>query len=161
MRKWLLYLLIVLSYVSTVWAADAAVVDLSTATGEYIREWLVLGPFSADGLEKDFLADVGGEANIRPSEGMSFKAPGGETYVWKRHKSQPDYINLQDVMKQSLFSANRSRRLVIGCGVLVLVNVILVMTKVTMGRSLQIDDNDDDDLQYLFDEQAHEFRAAK
>ncbi|MBM3239949.1 hypothetical protein FJZ31_26995 [Candidatus Poribacteria bacterium] len=34
--------------------------------GEYIQEWLVLGPFFPDDLEKDFLADVGGEANINP-----------------------------------------------------------------------------------------------
>jgi hypothetical protein len=34
--------------------------------GEYIKEWLVLGPFFPDDLEKDFLAGVGGEANVAP-----------------------------------------------------------------------------------------------
>ncbi len=37
--------------------------------GEYINEWLVLGPFFPDDLENDFLVDVGGEANIQPNEG--------------------------------------------------------------------------------------------
>jgi len=31
--------------------------------GEYIREWLVLGPFFPDDLKRDFLANAGGEAN--------------------------------------------------------------------------------------------------
>ena len=34
--------------------------------GKYIREWLVLGPFFPDDLDRDFLADAGGEANIQP-----------------------------------------------------------------------------------------------
>ncbi len=34
--------------------------------GEYIREWLVLGPFFPDDLEQDFLADAGGEKNVIP-----------------------------------------------------------------------------------------------
>lgn len=35
---------------------------------EYVKEWLVLGPFFPDDLETDFLADVGGEANMEPRE---------------------------------------------------------------------------------------------
>jgi hypothetical protein len=72
--------------------------------GEYIREWLVLGPFFPDDLDKDFIADVGGEASIQPHEGMSLTTPEGKGYTWKRHKSQFEYVNLQDVMKQLLFS---------------------------------------------------------
>jgi len=36
----------------------------TTIDGEYIKEWLVLGPFFDDDLETDFLSSVGGEANI-------------------------------------------------------------------------------------------------
>lgn len=44
-------------------------VPVHPVDGEYITEWLVLGPFFPDDLEKDFLVDVGGEANIEPKEG--------------------------------------------------------------------------------------------
>ena len=42
--------------------------------GNYIREWLVLGPFFPNDLDKDYLADVGGEANIQIDEGISIRA---------------------------------------------------------------------------------------
>jgi len=83
--------------------------------GEYIKEWLVLGPFFPDDLETDFLADVGGEANIDPQEGdtvtLSFgrnsvlsgrprprsasktKAE-GRTLTWKRYQSKTEVIDL-------------------------------------------------------------------
>ena len=34
--------------------------------GQFIKEWLVLGPFQSEDLEADFLAPVGGETAIRP-----------------------------------------------------------------------------------------------
>ena len=34
--------------------------------GEYIKEWLVLGPIPSEDFNTDFLTDVGGEANINP-----------------------------------------------------------------------------------------------
>ncbi|MBI1929598.1 hypothetical protein HYR99_35795, partial [Candidatus Poribacteria bacterium] len=37
--------------------------------GEYIKEWLVLGPFFPNNLDTDFLSNVGGEANVNPKEG--------------------------------------------------------------------------------------------
>ena len=44
-------------------------VPIHPVDGEYIKEWLVLGPFFPADLETDFLADVGGEENIDPKEG--------------------------------------------------------------------------------------------
>ena len=76
--------------------------------GEYSKEWLVLDPFFPDDLETDFLADVGGEANIDPQEGdtvtilsfhrnsalaMETKAE-GRTLTWKRYQSQTEVIDL-------------------------------------------------------------------
>ncbi|MCH8291533.1 hypothetical protein IH992_10585, partial [Candidatus Poribacteria bacterium] len=46
--------------------------------GQYIKEWLVLGPFFPDDLETDFLADVGGEANINPKEGDTVTTADGK-----------------------------------------------------------------------------------
>jgi len=71
--------------------------------GNYIKEWLVIGPFPRE-LETDFLQAQEGEANIHPYEGMMATAPDGKTYTWKRYQSESDFIDLQDAMKQLLFS---------------------------------------------------------
>ncbi len=67
--------------------------------GEYIREWLVLGPFFPHDLERDFLADVDGEANIKPREGMSFTASDGGAYTWKRYNTKSNVINMLDAVE--------------------------------------------------------------
>jgi len=61
---------------------------------EYIREWLVLGPFFPDDLDRDFLADVGGEAKIKPREGDTVATAQGETLTWKRYESKEDIVDL-------------------------------------------------------------------
>jgi len=61
---------------------------------EYIREWLVLGPFFPDDLDTDFLVDVGGEANIEPKEDDIVTTADGTTLTWKRYKSKTDIIEL-------------------------------------------------------------------
>jgi ligand-binding sensor domain-containing protein len=70
---------------------------------DYIKEWLVIGPFPRE-LEADFLQAPGGQANTRPYEGVSVTGPDGKSYVWKRYRSESDLIDLQDAMKQLLFS---------------------------------------------------------
>ncbi|MBC8233712.1 SpoIIE family protein phosphatase [bacterium] len=71
--------------------------------GGFIKEWLVIGSFPKK-MEVDFLQSQSGEANIRPYEDMTVTAHDGKTYTWKRYKSQRDWINLQNAMKQLLFS---------------------------------------------------------
>jgi len=78
-------------------------VHFEVGKGDFIKEWLLIGSFPKD-MEVDFLQSQGGEANIRPYEGMTVTAPDGQTYTWKRYKSQWDLIILQDAMKQLLFS---------------------------------------------------------
>ena len=70
-------------------------VPIHPVDGEYIKEWLVLGPFFPDDLEKDFLADVGGEANIEPKEGASVVTAPGDTLRWKRYQTQSSFIALR------------------------------------------------------------------
>ena len=79
------------------WAQESGqvVVPLSD---EYLTEWLVLRPFFPNDLEKDFLADVGGEANIQPKEGDTVTTADGKTLTWKRYKSKSDIINLVDAV---------------------------------------------------------------
>ena len=78
--------------------------------GEYIREWLVLGPFFPDDLEKDFLAGVGGETNIQPREGdtVGFDTRGystqatedGGELTWRRYQTKGDVIYLLDFVEE-------------------------------------------------------------
>jgi len=70
---------------------------------EYIKEYLVIGPFPKE-MDTDFLQAQAGETNIHLYEGMMTTAPDGKTYTWKRYKTQYSFINLQDAMKQLLFS---------------------------------------------------------
>ena len=62
--------------------------------GEYITEYLILGPFFPDVLSTDFLADIGGEANIEPKEGDTVATPDGKHLTWQRYESRTDVINL-------------------------------------------------------------------
>ncbi len=71
------------------------VVSLNDA---YIREWLILGPFLPDDLDEDFLADVGGEANVQPKEGETIVTADNGALTWKRHKSESNTIDLLNVV---------------------------------------------------------------
>jgi len=61
--------------------------------GEYIREWLILGPFLPDDLEKDFLAHVGGEKNVSPKEGDTVTTEDGRTLTWERYRTEEDSVS--------------------------------------------------------------------
>ena len=69
-----------------------------TVDGEYIREWLVLGPFFPNNLSTDFLADVGGEANIKPKEGDTPVTVYGRKLNWKRYQARGGIIDLADAI---------------------------------------------------------------
>ena len=60
--------------------------------GDYVREWLVLGPFVSAELDTDFLAEVGGESGVRPKEGDAVTQPDGNTLVWRSYRSEEDYV---------------------------------------------------------------------
>ena len=66
--------------------------------GEYIKEWLVLGPFFPNDLEKDFLADAGGEGDIDPREGDTVTTADGTTLTWKQYQAKGDYIYFNDAI---------------------------------------------------------------
>jgi ligand-binding sensor domain-containing protein len=54
---------------------------------QYITDWLVLGPFFPRDLDRDFLADSGGETNIYPKEGDKVIDSDGRKLTWKRVQS--------------------------------------------------------------------------
>jgi len=66
--------------------------------GEYIKEWLVLGPFFPDDLKTDFLADVGGEATIHPQEGSNVTTADGKVLTWMRYTAKGNIVDLLDAV---------------------------------------------------------------
>ena len=66
---------------------------------EYIKEWLVLGPFPKE-LDTDFLQAYGGEVNTKPYKGMEIVAPNGGTLTWKRYQSESDVVDLLQAIGQ-------------------------------------------------------------
>jgi signal transduction histidine kinase/ligand-binding sensor domain-containing protein len=63
--------------------------------GSFLREWLVLGPFPSKEMNIDFLAQAGGEANVRPKEGDSITASDGRRLTWTRLRSETDLVNIE------------------------------------------------------------------
>ena len=95
--KRLLFLLACLSFVASAVHAQNAV-PTYPVDGQYMREWLVLGPFFPDNLETDFLTDVGGEANIYPKEGDTVTTAEGMKLTWKRYEAKGNSADLSDVI---------------------------------------------------------------
>ena len=69
--------------------------SIHAVSGEYITEWLVLGPFFPDNLEKDFLDGVDGEEFIKPNAGDTVITAAGDTLTWMHvhGKHGKDYID--------------------------------------------------------------------
>jgi signal transduction histidine kinase/DNA-binding response OmpR family regulator/ligand-binding sensor domain-containing protein len=78
-------------------AADTAA-PVHNVDGSFVREWLVLGPFPSRDMETDFLAGVGGEANVRPKEGDAVTTKDGKQLVWTRFHSSHDVVDLEPVL---------------------------------------------------------------
>ena len=72
-------------------------VPTHSADGGFIKDWLVLGPFPAQDLQQDFLADAGGENMVRPEEGISVTAKDGSRRTWQRFRSAEDFVKLERV----------------------------------------------------------------
>lgn len=92
------------------YASTTRAVTYSAGTpGEYMKQWLVLGAIPifdgepdasdeaaiAEGIERDFLDAVGGEAQARPTAGDTATI-GGEEFVWQAFDSEDDIIDLKD-----------------------------------------------------------------
>ena len=73
-------------------------VPVQHVDGEYIKDWLIIGPFLPDDPDMDFLADAGGEANVLPGEGDTIATSDGRTLTWKRHSARKDTIDLSEAV---------------------------------------------------------------
>ena len=94
-------LLLALIFCRLLWVARAAdeSVPVHPLDGGFIREWVVLGPFPSEDLGTDFLAEYGGEANVRPQEGDAVAVRDGRKLVWKRYRSNEDYVMLEHALE--------------------------------------------------------------
>jgi hypothetical protein len=85
-------------------------------SGEYLRDWLLLGPIALggnvdadsahlDGFETDHLAAIGGEAEAAPAEGQVVDVA-GQSLAWQRVNSEEDIIDFDAaVSKQDVVCA--------------------------------------------------------
>lgn len=67
---------------------------------QYVSQWLVLGNIPAkwnEGIDKDFLANEGGEASITPEEGKQVKLLEGKELTWRKLANAPQMIDFKDV----------------------------------------------------------------
>jgi len=95
MPKWILIFIVIPFCIScvTAWTQENGQVTVQLSD-EYLTEWLLLGPFDGTDLEQDYLASVGGEANIQPKEADTITTTDGKTLTWKRYASSTDTVNL-------------------------------------------------------------------
>ena len=47
--------------------------QVNQVDGGFIKDWLILGPFSGNNIDQDYLESVGGEANANPEIGNAAK----------------------------------------------------------------------------------------
>ncbi|HIA64766.1 TPA: hypothetical protein EYN98_01600 [Candidatus Poribacteria bacterium] len=47
--------------------------QVNQVDGGFIKDWLILGPFSGNNIDQDYLESVGGEANADPEIGNTAK----------------------------------------------------------------------------------------
>ena len=86
--------------------------NLTLKTGEWIRNWYLLGPFPLEkssnenqhlpGFDNDFLLQCGGEANPRVKEGLMVKFNDVPVH-WIKYKSPDAIINLDRVISEENF----------------------------------------------------------
>ncbi len=105
MKRWnAIFMVVSLCICTAVWSQESKHVEAQntaptvTPGDKYITEWLVLGPFSPNDLDMDFLAHVGGEAKVQPKPGDTIITQDGTTLTWKHYKSKADIINFHDAV---------------------------------------------------------------
>ncbi len=89
----ILLILISMHMFSSVGHAQIHAID-----GDFITEWLLLGPLHPNDPDKDFLAGAGGETNVHPKEGDSVITAQGDALRWKRYRSLGSIIELDQAI---------------------------------------------------------------
>ena len=86
----------------------------STPQGQFVRSWLVCGPFPnpphqgaktydhtppCPGFAVDYLTEHGGETNIVPYASMSHRTPDGGEVTWFAHSPEKNIVDLSELFK--------------------------------------------------------------
>ncbi|MFH1740155.1 MAG: DUF4091 domain-containing protein [bacterium] len=99
----------VFTFLFTPITAFTEVPEVRIDSREFIRSWLMCGPFpnplaegvlkynhdeTCLGYDRDYLKPIGGERNARPVEGQTFISADGKEFTWQRVDASSDYVDL-------------------------------------------------------------------
>jgi len=82
------------------------IVPVHPVNNEYIKEWLVLGPFPSNEIDTDFLCLAGGEENVTPQAGDTIVTPQGASFVWQRYQTKNNIVDWRHHFRNVLASRN-------------------------------------------------------
>ncbi|MBD3184634.1 hypothetical protein GF312_20305 [Candidatus Poribacteria bacterium] len=103
MQRWILCVLVIFVFVTNARSEgdDRVVISLDYTSGnidylsEYIRDWMILGPFFPNDIGRDFLEEYSSQRNVDPliiSNPPTAKSP---KPTWKKHSSRGDIVDFQ------------------------------------------------------------------
>ena len=117
MKKTAQVLMLLLFVITSASAQKTGAVYTDPKPGEFLREWLLCGPFpnplpegineyrfdsTSLGHYRDYLMQYGGEGKIRPFEGMEVKHPDGHIVKWERIRNPFGLIPLSEMLKPNV-----------------------------------------------------------
>ena len=89
---------LILISVLCLFAVCHSMAQVNQMDGNFIKDWLILGPFSGNDIDQDYLASVGGEANAAPKAGDIVKTAQSQTLTWSLYRSPEDVVDLLQVV---------------------------------------------------------------
>jgi len=89
---------LILIFALCLFAVCHSTAQVNQIDGNFIKDWLILGPFSGNDIDQDYLESVGGEANMNPEVGDNIKTVQGETLTWNLYRSQENIVDLLQVV---------------------------------------------------------------
>ena len=85
---------LILIFALCLFAVCHSTAQVNQIDGNFIKDWLILGPFSGNNINQDFLSSIGGEANVAPEVGDDVKTAQDQTLTWKLYRSQENIVDL-------------------------------------------------------------------
>ena len=86
------YLILILAL--CLFAVCHSTAQVNQIDGGFMKEWLILGPFSGNDIDQDYLKNVSGEANAAPKAGDAVKTAQSQTLTWNLYRSPEDVVDL-------------------------------------------------------------------
>ena len=87
-RQHIFFLIVLISAVIAITAKSETIEQ--KVDGKFIKDWLVIGPFFPDDLDRDFFVNARTESSVTPNNGDTVITSQGDTLEWKKvHSSQP------------------------------------------------------------------------